>query len=142
MPLVSITRLHLRRWRFLPMFLWQVVRSVLQAKKADGNLVTRLFRDRGSTFWTGTVWTNEAAMKGFMLAGAHGRVMRRMLDWCDEAAVVHWTQEHPDFPAWENAHARMQREGRPSKVNHPSPAHSAFAIPQPRIRRTSELPFK
>ena len=35
------------------------------------------------------------------------------------------------LPSWEEAHMRVQRERRPSKVNHPSPAHTEHVIPAP-----------
>jgi hypothetical protein len=53
------------------------------------------------------------------------------MNWCDEASVVHWTQESNELPSWVEAHARMQRDGRRSKVNHPTPAHTAYEIPMP-----------
>ena len=57
-----------------------------------------------------------------MQAEPHGPAMRKLLEWCDEAALVHWTQEDEELPTWTEAHRRMLREGRPSKVNHPSEA--------------------
>jgi hypothetical protein len=59
--------------------------------------------------------------------------MPHLLDWCDEASIVHWTQEMPDVPSWPEAHRRMQQQGRPSKVRHPSEAHQRFEIPPPRV---------
>jgi hypothetical protein len=78
------------------------------------------------------VWSDETAMRGFMLSGTHRRVMPRLLQWCDEAALVHWRQESSQPPSWAEAHGRLQQDGRPSKVNHPSPAHQQFAFPAPR----------
>ena len=80
-------------------------------------------------------------MKSFMLAGPHGQVMRRLLEWCDEAAVVHWTQQSSEPPSWLEAHRRIQEEGRASKVNHPSEHHRAYHIPalQLPIRGESRL---
>ena len=68
-------------------------------------------------------------MKSFMLSGPHRLVMRRLLDWCDEAAVVRWVQDSPEPPARLEAHRRLQAEGRTSKVNHPSEDHRVFRIP-------------
>jgi len=72
-------------------------------------------------------------MKSFMLSGAHRKAMPRLLDWCDEAALVHWTRETSGEPSWEEAHQRIQQEGRRSKVKHPSPAHEKYEIPKPVI---------
>ena len=58
-------------------------------------------------------------MTAFMLAGPHRGAMKRLLDWCDEASVVHWFQDVADLPSWEESHRRMREAGRPSKVNFP-----------------------
>jgi len=142
MAFVSITRLRVRSWRFMPMFAVYAIRSSRQAARAEGNLAIKLLRDRRNTFWTSTLWTSDAAMKGFMIAGAHGRAMRKLLHWCDEAALVHWTQESAALPSWAEAHARLQTEGRASKVNHPSPVHLAHKFPEPHVGATSEATFK
>jgi hypothetical protein len=142
MPVVSITRLRVRSWSYLPAFLIQALRSAWQAARADGSLAVRVLRDRRMTFWTSTSWSSEGSMKAFMIAKPHGPTMRSLLDWCDEAALVHWTQADGELPSWEEAHRRIQQEGRPSKVNHPSPAHTAHAFPPPTPGGTRELRFK
>jgi len=142
MALVSITRLRLRSWRYLPMFAWYVLRSARQAARAEGNLAAKLLRERRNTFWTNTIWTGEAAMKKFMTSGAHGKAMRKLAEWCDEAAVVHWTQESAEPPTWPEAYQRLQKDGRRSKVNHASAAHLAHEFPEPQGNRRGELRFK
>lgn len=129
MPVVSVTRLRVRSWRFLPGFLLLAVRSARQAQRSNGNLSVRVLNDRRRTFWTSTSWESEAAMKAFMLAEPHRTAMRKLLEWCDEAALVHWTQPGSELPEWTEAHRRLVQEGRASKVNHPSPAHSSYSIP-------------
>jgi hypothetical protein len=133
MPVVSVTRLRVRSWRYLPPFLFHAIRSFRQAKSSSGNLAASLLRDTDKTFWTRTIWTTESSMKSFMVAGPHRQVMRRLLEWCDEAALVHWEQESGKEPEWHEAHRKMQAEGRRSKVNHPSPAHSGFQIRPPKF---------
>ena len=142
MPVIAITRLRVRSWRYLPIFFLQAQRSARQAARAEGNLAIRLLRDRRNTFWTATVWTSEAAMKGFMLSGVHRRVMGKLPDWCDEAAVVHWLQDSSEPPTWAEAYSRLQRGGRRSKVKNPSPAHTAHELPEPRVGPTAEVRFK
>jgi hypothetical protein len=129
---VSVTRLRLRSLRYFAPFVLQSVRSAGQARRADGNRSTELLRDARTTFWTLTVWRDEAAMRAFMMSGAHRKVMPKLLEWCDEASIVHWSQDGGEPPTWAEAHRRMMAEGRRSKVNHPSPAHVAFEIPAPR----------
>jgi hypothetical protein len=141
-PLVSITRLRVRSWLFLPQFFFYAVRSARQAARAAGSQAARLLRDRDRVFWTVTLWATEADMKQFMISGAHGRAMRKLLHWCDEAALVHWTQDHEALPSWQEAHARLQNEGRRSKVNHPSPVHLAHRFPQPTSTPSRETRLK
>jgi len=129
MPLVSVTRLRVRSWRYLPIFLIQAIRAARQAKSAEGNLSVSLLRQPGWTFWTRTVWSSEESMRAYMLSGVHRGVMRRLLDWCDEAALVHWMQDSQQPPAWSEAHRQIQEAGRTSKVNHPSEDHRARRIP-------------
>ena len=91
-----------------------------------------MLNDAHRTFWTCTAWVDEAAMRAFMLAPPHRMAMVKLLDWCDEAYLVHWTQESTQLPDWHEAHRRLVAEGRRSKVRHPSPAHEAFQIPPPK----------
>jgi len=142
MPLISVTRVRVRSWRFLPAFLFDVIRSARQAGAADGNLAVKLLRDARNTWWTCTAWDSETSMRKFMLARPHGPTMRKLLNWCDEAALVHWTQPEAALPAWTEAHRRMQSEGRTSKVNHPTPDHTAYTIAPPVIRPGNDIAFK
>lgn len=107
------------------------IRSLLQAKRAEGNLHASVMRDQNSAFWTRTLWKSEEAMKAFMLSGAHRGAMPKLLDWCDEAALVSWTQDSDAAPDWSQAHLHLQQEGRRSKVRHPAAAHEKYEIARP-----------
>ena len=131
MPLISITRLRVRSWRYLPAFLFYALSSARQAARSEGNMAVKLLRDADNTWWTSTSWDAETSMRKFMLMKPHGVAMRKLLEWCDEAALVHWSQPEPALPSWTEAHRRMQSEGRTSKVLHPSPEHLAFRITPP-----------
>ena len=131
-PLVSITRLRVRRWRYLPQFLIQSIRTARQAKRAEGNIAVSILRDADRAFWTRTVWRDDAAMRSFMQSGVHRRTMARLPQWCDEAALVHWVQEANEPPSWAEAHRRLQQEGSRSRVNHPTEAQRRFDIRAPR----------
>ena len=80
MPFVSVTRLRVRSWRYLPGFVIQSLRAVRQAKLADGSLAVSVLRDADCAFWTRTVWRDEAAMRSFMRSGGasphHGAAPR------------------------------------------------------------------
>ena len=138
MPFISVTRLRLRSWVYLPPFIVRSFRAIQQSTKAEGNLAVTTLRDQRNTFWTITSWSSEDSMRAFMRSGAHGAAMKKLLDWCDEAALVHWTQDDINLPTWDQAHTRIQLEGRQSKVNYPSAAHTANQIPPPVSSRTRE----
>ena len=140
MPLVAITRLRVRSFRYLPAFLLASLRSAREAKHAPGNLAVSVLSDANLAFWTRTLWTDERSMRGFMFAPAHRAVMPELLQWCDEAAVAHWLQDSPEPPPWEEVHRRLQQEGRTSRVDHPSVGQLQFAVPPPKTTR--QLTFK
>ena len=129
---VSVTRLRLRSARFLLPFIVYSLRSMRQAKRSAGNVTADAVRDPHGGFWTRSVWRDAESMRAFMTSGVHKRVMPKLLDWCDEAAVVHWEQEGAGLPGWEDAHRRLVTQGRQSKVRHPSPAQATLDFPSPR----------
>jgi hypothetical protein len=133
MAFISVTRLRVRSLLYLPQFIWRTLQSVRQTERASGFLGGRLLREARNAFWTMTAWEDEAAMNAFRGSGAHRGAMPKLLNWCDEACVVHWDQETAELPTWIEAHRRMVNEGKRSKVNHPSSAHvtNHIAAPQP-----------
>ncbi|MBS1799948.1 MAG: DUF3291 domain-containing protein [Acidobacteria bacterium] len=132
MAFVSVTRLRIRSVRFMPAFVVYAFRSRQQAREAPGFVTGALLHDREMTFWTMTIWDAQESMRGFMTSGAHKQVMPRLLNWCDEASVVHWSQPEATLPSWAAADARMRATGRPSKVLHPSPRHASLSYREPR----------
>jgi hypothetical protein len=123
----------------LPPFVWQSLKAASQAKRSDGFLGGRLLIEARNTFWTVTVWRDEAAMRAYRNTGAHGAVMPSLMNWSDEASVAHWTQDVADIPDWQELHRRMVREGRLSKVRHPSPAQESNQIAAPRPGRLEQV---
>ena len=142
MPVISITRLRVRSWAYLPPFAVQTLRSAFQAARSDGNLAMNLLREPGNTFWTCTSWSSEAAMKAFMHAKPHGPTMRRLLEWCDEAALVHWTQEELELPTWKRRHKRIQKMGGVRSEPSVAGSRSLHRSRPPVVRRTGMLRFK
>ena len=72
MPLISVTRLRVRSWRYFPEFVVLSLKVVKQAERSAGFLGGKLLRNVGNVFWTMTVWKEEAAMNSFRKEGAHG----------------------------------------------------------------------
>ena len=85
-----------------------------------------------------TLWNEESDMKAYRIADAHKKAMPRLLNWCDEASVVHWQQPEDEFPEWQYSYERMKKEGRVSKVRHPSPHHQNMNVPPPRYPSQTE----
>ena len=139
MPLISVTRLRVRSILYLPEFLWDTFQSARQVQRSSGFLGGRLLVNAGYVFWTMTAWQDESAMNAYRTGGAHRKTMPKLLNWCDEAAVVHWTQESTEIPEWQQAQQHMAEKGRLSKVNYPSAVQASQQIPTPqpsRIART------
>lgn len=139
MVFISLTRLRVRRWRYLPQFIWQSVKAARQAERAPGFIGGKVLREARNAFWTVTAWEDETAMRAYRNAGAHREVMPRLLEWCDEASVTHWTQDGSEIFDWQELHRRMVASGRPSKVKHPPPAQEANEIAPPRPGRIEKV---
>jgi hypothetical protein len=133
MPLISVTRLRVRSIRYMLQFGWRTLASARQAQRSPGFLAGRIVREAGNIFWTLTAWKDMASMKAFRDTKAHHRAMPELLNWCDEASVVHWDQESLELPDWLESYQRMVSTGRLSKVKHPSEAQLANRIAQPRL---------
>jgi heme-degrading monooxygenase HmoA len=133
MSFVSVTRLRIRSARFVPFFAVHTLRSIKQVKHAPGFKGGSLLADRSWTFWTLTTWDSRDSMRRFMTEGPHAAAMPHLLNWCDEASVVHWDQPGDDLPPWNEADRRMRESGRASKVRFPSRSHSDLSYRKPRI---------
>ncbi len=120
MTLIAVTRLRVRSIRFLAPFAYSAWRCLRQAKHAPGNLGVKLRKAEGFAFWTLTAWQDEGAMKAYRVTSPHRSAMPKLLEWCDEATVAHWSQESAELPDWDTAERRMADSGHLSKVNHPS----------------------
>jgi hypothetical protein len=108
MVLISLTRLRIRSFRFVPLFALHAFRSVRQVKRAPGFLHGALLPDRNRMFWTMTAWDTQENMRRYMTTGAHKTVMPHLLHWCDEASVAHWEQPETSLPSWAEADKRMR----------------------------------
>jgi hypothetical protein len=124
MAFVSVTRLRPRGLRFVPSVTLHTWRSRRQLKGARGFIGGYLASGPKLALWTVTVWTDEAAMRGYRNASPHLKAMPKLIDSCDEAAVVHWTSDDAFIPPPSEVAERM-REGRTSKLRHPTPEHAA-----------------
>jgi Domain of unknown function (DUF3291) len=117
MAFISVTRLRIRSVFYLPQFVWYAIQSQRQAQYAPGLIAGEVVRDVRNAFWTMTMWENERAMEVFRVQGAHRGAMPKLLDWCDEASLVHWTQESCELPTWQEAYERQERKAVEGKAS-------------------------
>lgn len=140
MSFVSVTRLRLRSWWFLPPFAWSVLRIERQVRRAAGFRTGGFGYDSDSGFWTFTVWDDEGAMRAFRAEPPHATVMPKLAGWCSEASFAHWERRAAGLPDPSEALERLRSDGRLSRVGRPSPAHtagrSAPTSDPPRVART------
>ena len=106
---VSIVSLRLRSPLLLPRFWWFTLRSLRQARKAEGNLSAQINRIDGA-YHSLTVWRDRAAMLAFMRHGAHAQAMRGF-PWSGQGRVAGFSGAHA--PAWADVPAIMRSRGRP-----------------------------
>ena len=128
---ISITRLRLRSWFFLPSFFMASGRIVKQAQESAEFVEGATFLDKKLAFWTVTLWRDGAAMKAFRGQGAHKDSMPRFANWCDEGCVAHWETNESMLPDWGEINKQMVALGRPSPVTYPSSGHAAMKFPAP-----------
>ena len=128
---ISITRLRLRSWFFLPSFFKASGRIVKQAQETAGFVQGATFLDKKLAFWTVTLWRDTAAMKAFRGQGAHIDSMPKFANWCDEGCVAHWETQESLHPGWGEINRQMKALGRPSPVKYPSAEHAAMNFPAP-----------
>lgn len=139
---VSVTRLHLRHWWFLPAFAWHAIRSRDQLRHSEGFLVGAVAGEFLLGYWTITVWADEGAMRAFRNANAHQRAMPKLSRWCDEASYAHWEQETASLPPVATVFDRLRNGGNQSKVRHPSKAHANGSLTGKSPPRYSGTPIE
>jgi heme-degrading monooxygenase HmoA len=125
MSVIGVTRLRVRSVRFLPAFALHFLRTRKQVRRAPGFQGGSVLQDRHWTFWTMTAWDSQE--------------MPYLLDWCDEASVVHWDQPEDGLPSWLEADRRMRESGRASKLRNPSPQHAALNYRRLRVSTATKI---
>ena len=131
MYFISVTRLRIKSFWYLPQFFFANSAAEKQLKKTPGFIEGKELIDKHMTFWTLTAWKDEQSMKLFRNGKAHQQAMRKLPGWCDEATYAHWTTEEYTFPDWLTAYEKLITEGRTTKVKEPSANHLNKNFPAP-----------
>jgi hypothetical protein len=107
---ISITGLRLRAAWHAPRFYWHAIRSLHQARRAEGNLHVSVTTIAGVRH-TLTAWRDRDAMRAFLTRGAHLGALRafgaiatgstigfeadRIPDWADARKI--WEEKAQDY---------------------------------------------
>lgn len=104
---VSITGMRVNSVFHYPRFAFHAVRSMIQARAAEGNLFADARKIAG-VHHTLTVWTDRSAMLAYLRAGAHRRAMKAFPSLGTGYAFGFDAAERPD---WSVVHALWRAEG-------------------------------
>ena len=139
MPFVSITRLRLGSiFRLIP-FMRANNASIRTLIHTPGLIVGKELLDKGLTFWTLTIWEDDASMRSFRNSAGHRKAMQKLPYWCNEASYSHWTQESRDIPDWATASKLLLDSGKITKVRNPTERQLANNFPPIRWMRTERV---
>jgi len=105
---VSITGLQVRRVWHVPTFWTHAMRSMVQARGAQGNISADA-RTVNGVHHTLSVWADRAAMKAYLTVGAHLEAMRVFPDIATGKVVGYLTREVPN---WSQVHSIWVERGR------------------------------
>ncbi|MEH6939790.1 DUF3291 domain-containing protein [Bacillus sp. JJ664] len=97
---ISVTRLHLRGKRKLPLFFLHTFQSNQQLKKAEGLIHSSVRNEDLLTYWTLTVWENKEFMKKYRNNGNHLKAMKISRNIADELEKINWEVENEKIPNW------------------------------------------
>lgn len=106
---VSITGLQLRSRRHFFRFWWHAIRSMAQARRAEGNIAADARLING-VHHTRTVWTDEASMRRYLTAGAHLQAMKAFGSIATGKTLGFYAEAAPD---WSEVHSIWQSRGKP-----------------------------
>ncbi len=93
---VSITGLRLKAPWHAPRFWWHAVRSMVEARQADGNLSAET-RSIGDVHHTVSVWRDATDMKRYLTSPRHLKAMKAFRALATGKTYGYWTQTPPDW---------------------------------------------
>jgi hypothetical protein len=105
---VSITGLELKGVWHAPCFWWHAIRSMQQARAADGNLYADT-RTINGVHHTLSVWRDEQAMRAYLISGPHRKAMRAFHSIATGKTLGFTADQRPD---WTEVHDLWQTKGR------------------------------
>lgn len=107
MVYVSITGLRLKSIIHAPVFWWHAVLSLGQARSAPG-LISAQTRQIKGIHHTLTVWETEAAMRAYLITGAHLAAMKAYHGIATGRTIGFLAESAPN---WDEVHTIWMRRG-------------------------------
>lgn len=105
---ISITGLTVKSWLQSPTFWWHAIRSMRQARQADGNLSAES-RTINGVHHTVSAWRDEAAMKAYLTTGAHLSALK-VFKKIAKGKTLGFQSDV--IPNWSNVHDLWRTQGR------------------------------
>ncbi|CAN5851918.1 hypothetical protein BH24DEI2_BH24DEI2_04400 [soil metagenome] len=139
MTYLSVTRFRLRSGNpvGLALFFWHTLRSGRQAERSPGFLGGKMLVAAKQTYWTLTVWQDEAGMKAYRTTGNHRAALRgmKLLDrFCSEAVTFGRPHTGLELPESDSLLDELNMSGRFFALSRPSAAHRDRALQSAPIR--------
>lgn len=102
----SVTRLRLARWRDVPRLLVTALRLRRTFPLGEGAVAVGLAAEPlGRTFWTLTLWRDDAALLAYMRSPEHAAAMRSFRTALADTASARWRTRFR--PTWSDARQRV-----------------------------------
>lgn len=129
-PLViAVGRIRLRPDASRMRFFLHTLLSILQAKRAQGNLHVSTHAAKGAHY-SMSVWRSVGDMHAFARRGAHKRAMRAMTALAAEGSFHHWHDDR--VPTWPEALTRFGAEPDETRnTPYPPEASSRWGVDLP-----------
>lgn len=105
---ISITGLELKAQRHALRFWWHAIRSMMQARAAEGNLYAETKTIHG-VHHTLSIWRDRKAMLAYLRSGAHRKALR-VFPSIATGKVIGFETDNP--PDWSEVHEIWKEQGR------------------------------
>lgn len=108
----QVTRLELRRFRHVPGFLIEALRIRRAAQQAPGAIgITLRAAPLRRSFWTLSIWTDQASVDAFVSHETHLATMRRFRSRMAGSRFLAWQLEPGTSPpTWDHALQRLDND--------------------------------
>ena len=103
--IIVATELHVRNLRYFFEFAFFSVRSMIQAKKANGCIKASVMNGGWRIGYTLTVWETKEAIMEFRNSGTHKKAMSKIRKLSPQYKTLRW--ESDNIPDWDEAKSKL-----------------------------------